>query len=102
MLEEEHSTPLYDTHYNKNIYICGIIHSYTIIITTYLLGETGNVNARRLTGPMFKRFSNIRIAALVSIRGGIPCAIPPKDSLDDIHLGDVMIGWPDDGKPPCV
>jgi hypothetical protein len=70
MLEEEHSTPPYDTHYDENTYICGTIHGHAIVVATCPPGETGNVNAGRLTGPMFKRFSNIRMAALVGIRAG--------------------------------
>jgi hypothetical protein len=51
---------------------------------------------------MVKTFSNINMALLVGIGGGIPHAITPEDRLDDIHLGDVVLGWPGDGKLACV
>lgn len=51
---------------------------------------------------MFKTLPNIRMAVLVGIGGGIPYPNVSKDPLDDIHLGDVVVGWPGDGKPACV
>lgn len=102
MLDEEHSTPQYNTHYDENTYICGTINGHAVVIATCPQGETGNVNAGRLTGSMFKTFPNIRMAVLVGIGGGIPRAIASKNPLDDIHLGDVVVGWPGDGKPACV
>jgi len=102
MLDEEHSTPPYDTHYDENTYICGAINGHAVVVATCPQGETGNVNAGRLTGSMFKTFPNIRMAVLVGIGGGIPRSTSSGDPLDDIHLGDVVVGWPGDGKPACV
>ena len=102
MLDEEHPTPLYNTHFDENAYICGAINGHTVVIATCPQGETGNVNAGRLTGSMFKSFPNIRMAVLVGIGGGIPRSPPSEDPLHDIHLGDVVVGWPGDGKPACV
>jgi hypothetical protein len=25
-----------------------------------------------------------------------------EDALENVHLGDVVVGWPGDGKPACV
>lgn len=102
MLDEEHSTPPYDTHCDENTYICGTIAGHAVVVATCPQGETGNVSAGRLTGSMFKTFPNIRMTVLVGIGGGIPRSTPSEDSLDDIHLGDVVVGWPGDGKPACV
>ncbi|KAL8903006.1 MAG: hypothetical protein Q9207_004213 [Kuettlingeria erythrocarpa] len=102
MLDEEYPTPSYDTHYDENTYICGTIKGHTVVVATCPQGETGNVNAGRLTGPMFKTFPNIRMAVLVGIGGGIPRPEVSEDSLKDIHLADVAVGWPADGKPACV
>ncbi|KAF2802720.1 kinesin light chain [Mytilinidion resinicola] len=102
MLDEEHSTPPYSQHYDENTYICGTINGHNVVIATCPPGETGNVNAGRLTGPMFKTFPNIRMAVLVGIGGGIPSPTPSEDSLKNIHLGDVVVGLPGDGKPACV
>jgi nucleoside phosphorylase len=102
MLDEEHPTPRYDTHYDENTYICGTLNGHAVVIATCPKGETGNVNAARLTGIMFKTFPNIRMAVLVGIGGGIPRPIASQNALEDIHLGDVVVGDPGDGKPACV
>lgn len=102
MLDEEHNTPPYNTHYDENTYICGAINGHAVVIATCPHGETGNVNAGRLTGPMFKTFPNIRMAVLVGIGGGIPRPVVLEDALENLHLGDVVVGWPGDGKPACV
>jgi nucleoside phosphorylase len=102
MLDEEHPTPLYDTYYDENAYIFGSINNHKVVIATCPQGETGNVNAARLTGSMFKTFPNIRMALLVGVGGGIPRSVVLDDSLENIHLGDVIVGYPGDGKPACV
>jgi nucleoside phosphorylase len=102
MLDEEHPTPTYDTHYDENTYICGSINGHAVVVATCPQGQTGNVNAGRLTGAMFKTFPNIRMAVLVGIGGGMPTLEGSEDPLDDVHLGDVVVGWPGDGKPACV
>ncbi|KAH9862955.1 hypothetical protein J1614_010732, partial [Plenodomus biglobosus] len=83
MLDEQHSTPPYDTHYDKN---------------TYIWPST----AMRETGRMFNTFPNIRMAVLVGTRGGIPSPAVSEDALENVHRGDVVVGWPGDGKPACV
>lgn len=103
MLDEEWPAPPYDTHYDENTYICGRINGHAVVVATCPQGETGNVNAGRLTGSLFKTFPNIRMAVLVGIGGGIPrLDDSEQDPLNDIHLGDVVVGWPGDGKPACV
>ena len=102
MLDEAHETPPYNTCYDENTYRCGAINGHTVVIATCSQGETGNVNAGRLTGSMFKTFPNIRMAVLVGIGGGIPRSILSDDPLENLHLGDVVVGWPGDGKPACV
>jgi hypothetical protein len=102
MLDEEHPTPPYDTHYDENTYVCGTINGHAVVVATCPPGETGNVNAGRLTGSMFKTFPNIRMAVLVGIGGGIPSPEVSEDALENVHLGDVVVGWPGDGKPACV
>jgi nucleoside phosphorylase len=102
MLDEEHPAPPYDTHYDDNTYICGSISSHTVVVATCTQGESGNVNAGRLTGSLFRTFPNIRMAVLVGIGGAIPRLEVSEDPLENIHLGDVVVGWPGDGKPACV
>jgi nucleoside phosphorylase len=102
MLDDEYDTPPYDTHYDENAYQCGSINGHAVVVASCSQGATGNVNAGRLTGPLFKTFPNIRMVVLVGIGGGIPRAEASEDSLDDVHLGDVVVGWPGDGKPACI
>lgn len=102
MLDEEHKTPLYNTYYDENTYVCGAINSHAVVIATCPQGETGNVNAGRLTGSMFKTFPSIRMTVLVGTGGGIPRSTTSNNPLEDLHLGDVVVGWPGDGKPACV
>lgn len=102
MLDDEHEAPDYDTTYDDNVYICGTLAGHNIVIATCPPGLTGNVNAGRMTGPMFKTFSSIRMAVLVGIGGGMPRAEPSDDPKENVHLGDVVVGWPGDGGPACV
>lgn len=102
MLDEHHPTPQYNTDYDENTYICGSINGHAIVLAACPQGETANVNAGRLTGSMFKTFPNIRMTVLVGIGGGMPSPVVSDDPLENIHLGDVVVGWPGDGKPACV
>ncbi|KAI6439877.1 hypothetical protein MCOR15_011898 [Pyricularia oryzae] len=42
------------------------------------------------------------MAVLVGIGGGVPRAEPSDDPTEDVHLGDVVVGWPGDGGPACI
>ncbi|KAL5866298.1 hypothetical protein ACKVWL_011554 [Pyricularia oryzae] len=102
MLDEEHDAPDYDTAYDDNVYTCGALAGHNVVIATCAPGMTGNVNAGRVTGSMFKTFSSIRMAVLVGIGGGVPRAQPSDDPTENVHLGDVVVGWPGDGGPACI
>ncbi|KAL5867573.1 hypothetical protein ACKVWM_011615 [Pyricularia oryzae] len=54
MLDEEHDAPDYDTAYDDNVYTCGALAGHNVVIATCAPGMTGNVNAGRVTGSMFK------------------------------------------------
>ncbi|KAH7304614.1 kinesin light chain [Stachybotrys elegans] len=102
MLDEEHEAPDYDIAYDDNIYNCGTLAGHNVVIATCPPGMTGNVNAGRVTGSMFKTFTNLRMAVLVGIGGGIPRAHESDDPTENVHLGDVVVGWPGDGGPACI
>ena len=102
MLDEEYQTPPYDTRYDENTYICGSIYGHAVVIATCAPGEAGYTNASSVNASMFKTFPDIRLAMLVGIGGGIPRQQDTEDALEDIHLGDVVVGWPSDGKPACA
>ncbi|KAF2202516.1 hypothetical protein GQ43DRAFT_501460 [Delitschia confertaspora ATCC 74209] len=42
------------------------------------------------------------MTVLVGIGGRIPCSIISEDPLQNIHLGDIVVGWPGDRKHACV
>lgn len=102
MLDEEHDTPTYDTAYDDNVYVFGAMVGHNVVIATCPQGMTGNVNAGRLAGPLFNTFSKVRMALLVGIGGGVPRSVPSETSTDNIHVGDVVVGAPGDGKPACI
>lgn len=102
MLDDEHDVPDYDTAYDDNVYTCGRMVGHNVIIATCPPGLTGNVNAGRVTGAMFKTFPCIRMAVLVGIGGGIPQALQSDYPTENVQLGDVVVGWPGDGGPACV
>jgi hypothetical protein len=42
------------------------------------------------------------MAVLIGIDGGVPRALPSEDLTENVHLADVVVGWPGDGWPACV
>ncbi|KAI0205230.1 hypothetical protein F4808DRAFT_448286 [Astrocystis sublimbata] len=102
MLDEEHNNPVYDTGYDNNVYIFGAMAGHNLVIATCPKGMTGNVNAGRLAGPLFKSFPSIRMALLVGVSGGIPQRVPSTLSVDDVHVGDIVVGAPRDRKPAYI
>jgi hypothetical protein len=42
------------------------------------------------------------MAVLISMGSGVPLSSPSADPLNDIHLGDVVMGWSGDEKPACI
>jgi hypothetical protein len=102
MLNKAHKAPNYNTAYNNNIYNCSTIASHNIIIATCPPRLTGNINAGRLTGSMFKTFTSLGIALLVGIGGGIPYERESDNPTENVHLGDVVVSWPGDGGPACI
>lgn len=101
LLDEQHTTPAYNSHYDRNTYIYGRYGEHNAVIACLPGGRSGNVNASHLTGPMFQTFPNIKITLLVGIGGGVPLQSLPDPS-EDIYLGDVVIGWPGDGGPAVI
>lgn len=101
LLDEQHTTPSYNTNYDQNTYICGTIGEHKVVVACLPSGRSGNVNAGHLTGPMFHTFPNIKITLLVGTGGGVPRQAPQNLS-EDIYLGDVVIGWPGDGTPAVI
>ncbi|KAJ8111002.1 hypothetical protein OPT61_g6296 [Boeremia exigua] len=102
MFDEIHLTPEYDASRDSNQYYCGVIAGHNVVMATLPLGFSGSHHAGRLSGTLFNTFVNIRIALLIGIGGGVPLPNPCDDPLKDIHLGDVVVGWSQDGKAACI
>ncbi|KAL8340937.1 hypothetical protein RB601_006849 [Gaeumannomyces tritici] len=102
MLDVNHLAPSYDTEHNEYTYLFGEINRHNIVLATLLDSKGGNVNAGHLASQLFRTFPAIRIALLVGIGGGIPSNPPHADPLQDIHLGDVVVGYPLSGNPPSI
>lgn len=101
LLDEEHNTPQYNTEYDRNTYICGKIGEHKVVVACLPSGRSGNLNAGHLTGPLFGTFPNIKITLLVGIAGAVPKP-ELQGLLDDVYLGDVVIGWSEDGSQAVV
>ncbi|OJD33137.1 kinesin light chain [Diplodia corticola] len=103
MLDDDYDTPSsIDARWDDVQYFCGRMHDHRVVIACLPNGESGNVNASRLTYALFRSFANIKIALLVGIGGGVPRPSSKRDPLDEIYLGDVVVGWPDDGGDAVV
>lgn len=102
MLDQEHGTP--DLHYQSdfNTYLFGSMNGHNVVIATTPPGLRMNANTGRLAAPMFNTFPNIKMVLLVGIGGGVPKDPPDRDTLQNIHLGDVVVGCTVDGKPAVV
>ncbi|OAL47368.1 purine and uridine phosphorylase [Pyrenochaeta sp. DS3sAY3a] len=102
MFDEVHLTPDYDTRQDSNQYYCGKMAGHNVVMATLPLGYSGYHHAGRLSSALLSTFSNIRIALIVGIGGGVPSPEPCENPLEDVHLGDVVVGWSRDGKAACI
>lgn len=104
MLDESHERPDIDNQYDDNTYRFGTMAGHNVVVATCPDGMTGQVNVSHIAGPLFKTFSAIRMTLLVGIGGGVPQKHLFFQSLKDVRLGDVVVGWPShaDGKPAVI
>lgn len=102
MLDQEHDTPDLYHQFDYNTYLFGSMNGHNVVIATTPPGLRMNANAGRLAAPMFNTFPNIKMVLLVGIGGGVPKDPPDTDTLQNIHLGDVVVGCTVDGKPAVV
>lgn len=64
--------------------------------------KPGKVSAYKLVSPLHQSFWNLKICLFVGIGGGGPRNPQHQDPLDDVRLGDVVIGWPEKTGAPAV
>ncbi|EFY94327.2 ankyrin repeat containing protein [Metarhizium robertsii ARSEF 23] len=102
MLDEFHKNPPLDTRADDNQYTCGSIYGHNVVIVSLPLWQNGVVSASHLVNPLTQTFPNLRATLLIGVGGGIPCENPNEDPKQDIHLGDVVIGWSKSGNPAVI
>lgn len=96
MLDNDHGLT-YDTPKDDdNSYHHGDINGHKVVIASMIVSSPGLGSAQRLIGPLRRIFRNLRLHLFVGIGGGIPKSPRPENSLRDVHLGDVVIGWPEE------
>ncbi|CZR51490.1 uncharacterized protein PAC_01366 [Phialocephala subalpina] len=101
MLDDEHE-PLNLEIEDENTYVYGSINKHNVVIACMPPGQPGKVSAARLIQPLSHSFPNMRIHLFVGIGGGVPQSVVLQDPERDIHLGDVVVGWPDLTGAPAV
>lgn len=92
MLDEEHE-PLKPPTHDENSHTCGSINGHNVIVACMPLDQLGSICAFKLVQPLSQSSPNLKIHLFAGIGGGVPRIPPPDNPDDDIHLGDVVIGW---------
>ena len=101
MLDEEHD-PLNLSTNDENSYTYGSINGHNVVIACMPPGQPGKVSAFKLVQPLSQSFPNLKIHLFVGIGSGVPRIPPPDNPVDDVHLGDVVIGWAEQPGVPGV
>ena len=101
MLDEEHEALSLQA-YDENSYNYGSINGHNVVIASMPPGQPGKVSASKLVQPLSQSFPNMKIHLFVGIGSGMPRIPPPDNTEDDIHLGDVVIGWAERTGAPGV
>ena len=101
VLDERHEDPPRDFD-DENSYFFGSIGGHNIVIACLPPGQPGLVSASRLIVPMSRSFLNLKIYLFVGIGGGVPHSPPCENAEDDIHLGDVVVGYSEAIGAPAV
>ena len=101
MLDEEHD-PLSLPAHDENSYTYGTINGHNVVVACMPPGQPGKVSASKLVQPLSQTFPNLKIHLFVGIGSGVPRIPPPDNPKDDIHLGDVVIGWAEQTGVPGV
>ena len=102
MLDEEHESPINVNEHDENSYIFGRIGGHNIVVACMPPQITGNLSAQKLVQPLRRSFPKMILHLFVGIGGGIPHNPPSRDSNEDIHLGDIVIGWAEQSGIPAV
>jgi nucleoside phosphorylase len=102
MFDYQYTTPRIDQTYDDNAYTCGCINGHNVVVANKAPFETGVLIASSLVNRLVHSFKELRAILVVGTAGGIPFKTPKPDPMEDIHLGDVVVGWAEPGKPSVV
>lgn len=102
MFDTHFQTPHIDQTYDHNAYTCGCINGHNVVVASKGLGQTGVVNASAQIGPLIQSFVQLQCTIVLGTAGGTPHDPPKSDPMEDIRLGDVVVGWPGPGLPSLV
>jgi nucleoside phosphorylase len=91
-LDEKHERPEYVSTNDNNDYTLGRVGKHNVVIAVLPDGEYGTSTAASVARDMLHSFPNVRIGLMVGIGGGAP------SRKHDIHLGDIVVSAPRDGK----
>ncbi|KAL8890773.1 MAG: hypothetical protein Q9192_005827 [Flavoplaca navasiana] len=103
MLDHQHKKPdqwLNDS--DENYYDYGDMKGHNVVIASLAVAQPGKVSAQRLVAPLSSSFPRMKLTLFVGIGGGVPRSPSPPDAIDDVRLGDVVIGCCADPGAPAV
>lgn len=102
MLDERHTPIPMTIDDDDNSYTYGDINGHNVVIACLPPGQPGKISSQRLVQPLRRSFPGMKIHIFVGIGGGVPRRPPPEDPLEDIRLGDVVVGWAERTGDPAV
>ncbi|VUC31204.1 unnamed protein product [Clonostachys rosea] len=92
LLDEVHPAPRSVAEHDCNRYTLGKIGGHSVVLAVSPDASYGSASAARVAKDMLNTFPNIKIGLMVGIGGGAP------SQRNDIRLGDVVVGSPQDGN----
>lgn len=102
MFEKRFKTPRIDQTYDHDVYTCGCINKHNIIVANKALFKTGLLNASQQINSLIRNFEQVKYTIVMGTVVGFPYSPPKSEPKEDIHLGDVDVGWAGPDKPSIV
>lgn len=102
MLDHRHKPAFLENMNDENVYRYGDINGHNVVLACLAPGNPGKLSAQRLVRPLKQSFPNMRLHLFVGIGGGVPRRPPRDEPKEDIHLGDVVVGWAERTNVPSI
>lgn len=102
-LDEEHEQPSRQPN-DDNVYVLGRVGNHNVAIVSPGVCSYGIDVIAHTVAHLVRTFQNIRFGLMVGIGGAAPSVPDPKNPLNDIRLGDVVVSEPkgNHGKAPYI